>query len=129
MILYKEESVINEEMKNYEMEGNVTENVGAIIYLAIGVGIAILVTIFVSVIGGKSVTITQDDINNISDVNVKASVNNAIQKSFVGLETNADFMPLVVLLTIMGLMITGLVGGFMGGRGGGYGGGGYYGGL
>lgn len=95
----------------YEMEGQVTGNVGAIITLVIGVGVATLVLIFVGTLGGQTYNLVEDDITAISDGNIKASVQNSIKSSFEALETTGNYMPIIVLAVIIFIvlaLVTGL---------------------
>lgn len=58
----------------YEAEGNVTENVGAIVFLIVGVGIATLTLIFVGVLGGQVYQNVEPDINELSGAVVNESM-------------------------------------------------------
>lgn len=101
-------------------KGYVQDNVGAIIYLVIGVGVAVLVLIFVGVLGGQTYQLTQDKISAITDANIKGSITRSITSGFSALETVGSYLPIVVLAVII-FIVLGLVIG-MGGSGG-YGGG------
>lgn len=100
----------------YKKKGYVAENVGAIITLIIGVGVASLVLIFVGALGGQTYNLVEDDIAAISDDNIKTSVENAIESGFEAVETSGQYLPIVVLAVIIAIVLTLVVG--MGGGGG-----------
>lgn len=105
--------------KDYKKKGQITQSVGAIITLIVGVGVAVLVLIFVGVLGGQTYNIAEDDIDNISDATIKANVQNSIKSGFSALEQVGSYMPLIVLAVVIFLVLT-LVLGFtaFGGQGG-----------
>jgi len=98
----------------YAKKGYVADNVGAVITLIIGVGVASLVIIFVGTLGGQTVNLVQADITAITDQNIEDSVNNAIESGFDALETTADYLPIIVLAVII-FIVLGLVVGMGGG--------------
>jgi hypothetical protein len=111
----------------YHKDGYVQEAVAAIIFLIMGVGMATLVLIFVSVLGGQvySQTAAQLLTINSTNTNVYGNVTGAIQSSFVALNTTGSYLPIVVLAVIIFLvlgLVMALTPGFTGGYGGGYGG-------
>jgi flagellar biosynthesis protein FlhB len=109
----------------YNKKGYVQESVAAIIFLIVGTGVASLVLIFVSVLGGQTYSQTYASINSISDASVKGNITSAIQNSFVALANTGGYLPLIVLAVII-FIILGLVMSLMPsfgmGRGQGYGG-------
>jgi len=109
----------------YRKDGYVQETVAAIIFLIMGVGMATLVLIFVSVLGGSVYQQTQGQINAISDTAIKGNVTAAIESSFTALNTVGGYLPIVVLAVIIFLvlgLVMSLTPGFGGGMRGGYGG-------
>lgn len=96
------------------------ENVSAVIFLIVGVGIAVLVLIFVGVLGGQTYQLTESKIDAITDTNVQSDVKSAIQSGFEALKTTGDYMPIIVLAIVI-FIILGLVLGlsYVNGRGGG----------
>jgi len=109
----------------YTKKGYVQESVSAIIYLIMGVGMATLVLIFVSVLGGQVFQQTQANLLllNSTDVGAYNNVTAAIRSSFVALNTVGGYLPIVVLAVIIFLvlgLVMSLTPGY--GSGGGYGG-------
>jgi len=108
----------------YSKKGYVQESVSAIIYLIMGVGMATLVLIFVSVLGGQVYQQTAANIASISDTGIRNNITAAIGSSFTALNTVGGYLPIVVLAVIIFLvlgLVMSLTPGF--GRGGyGYGG-------
>jgi len=99
-----------------QMGGGVAAN---LIGLTIGIGVTILVLIFVSVLGAKVYSSVEADIANISDASIKASVEGGIQSSFESIEETGSLMPIIVLAVMIFLVLS-LVLGFTalgGGRG------------
>lgn len=108
---------------DYELEGQMGGEVGTIIGLIVGIGIAVLVLIFVGVLGGQTYQITESKISSITDANIKADIEDAVESGFEALKTTGDYLPVVVIAFIV-IIILGLILGLMaisGGRGG-YGG-------
>lgn len=62
----------------YHRKGQIGGAVGAIIALIVGVGVAVLVLIFVGVLGGQSYNIAEDDISSIGN-------NSVVNESFTPL--------------------------------------------
>ena len=92
----------------YTKKGYVQESVAAIIFLIMGVGMATLVLIFVSVLGGQVYSQTAANINAISDTNIKNNVTAAIESSFTALNTTGGYLPIIVLAVII-FIVLGLV--------------------
>jgi hypothetical protein len=87
----------------------------------VGVGVAVLILIFVGVLGGQAYNIAEPNINNISDATIKASVKNSITQGFGALEDTGTYLPLIVLGIVI-FIILGLVLGMTAFGGGGRGG-------
>lgn len=95
----------------YEKKGQMGGAVGAIIYLITGIGVAVLVLIFVGVLGGQTYELVEADITAITNETVEASVRNAIVSGFSSLEQTGEYMPIIVLAVVISLIL-GLVLGF-----------------
>jgi len=112
----------------YKKEGYVQETVGAIIFLIMGVGMATLVLIFVSVLGGSVYQQSQTQLLaiNATSPGIYNNITGAIRSSFTALNTVGGYMPIVVLAVIIFLvlgLVMSLTPGFGGGgMGMGYGG-------
>lgn len=105
----------------YMKEGQAQGAVGAVIALIVGVGVSVLILIFVGVLGGQAYDIAEDDIDAISNVTIRNSVRNSIVSGFEALENTGDYLPLIVLGIVI-FIVLGLVLGmtaFSGGVGGG----------
>jgi len=94
----------------YTKHGYVQESVSAIIFLIMGVGMATLVLIFVSVLGGQVYQQTQTNLLSInaSNQNIYNNVTAAIRSSFTALNTTGGYLPIVVLAVII-FIVLGLV--------------------
>lgn len=104
----------------YMKEGQSAGAVGNIIVLIVGVGVSVLVLIFVGSLGGQTYQLVEDDLGDITNTTIRTSVNDAIYSSFQALEDTGSYMPIIVLAVVISLVL-GLVLGFtaIGGRGGG----------
>jgi hypothetical protein len=104
----------------FEAKGQATGAVGAIITLIVGVGVAVLILIFVGALGGQTYDLVEDDIDAIGNDTIKASVKNSIVSGFEALEKTGDYLPIIVLAVIISIVLM-LILGFtaFGGMGGG----------
>lgn len=92
----------------YQEEGMVGGQVSEIITLIVGVGIAALILVFVSTLGGSTFNLVEDDIAAISDANVQASVKASATSGFSAMETVGQYLPLIVLAIVI-FIILGLI--------------------
>ena len=109
------------EQEKYELEGQLGGAVGAIITLITGVGVAVLVLIFVGALGGQTYNLVEPDIDAISNGTVRDSVKDGIISGFSALEQTGDYLPIIVLAVVIALVLF-LVLGFTNLNGGGRGG-------
>ncbi|MBE8540390.1 hypothetical protein [Geoglobus acetivorans] len=107
----------------YRKSGYVQANVGDIIALIVGIGVATLVLIFVGTLGGQTYVMVEPEINSINNTQVQTYVNDAIINSFKALAQTGKYLPVVVMAVII-FIVLGLVMG-LGRAGYGY----YYGGA
>ena len=107
----------------FRKKGQVGASVGAILTLIMGVGIAILVLIFTSVMSAQVYQNVESDINAITDNTTKGYVLSAIESGFQAYETTGNYMPILVLAVIitivLGLILSVGRVGVIGGAGGG----------
>ena len=106
----------------YEKEGQYAGAIQAVIMLITGIGISVLVLIFVGTLGGQTYNLTEDDIDNISDATIKGHVKSGITSGFEALEQTGKYLPIIVLAVVISLVLVlvlgmGGVAGGMGGRG------------
>lgn len=92
-------------MDKYKKSGYMGGAVGAVIQLIAGVGVAVLVLIFVGTLGGQTFQLTEADIDAISNETVKASVKNGIISGFSALEQTGDYLPIIVLAVVIALVL------------------------
>ena len=111
----------------FEYEGNIESAVNGVMLLIIAMAVAAIVITFAGALGGQTYNLVQADIAAITDANIRTSVSNSISSGFEGLETTADYLPIVALAIMVGIVLAVLLGAFggraMGGGYGGYGGG------
>jgi hypothetical protein len=110
---------MQETVFQYESDGYVTENVGAIVFLIVGVGIATLVLIFVGVLGGQVYQQVEADIDAITNDTIKNHIKDSIIAGFKALDTTGTYLPIVVLAVIIFVVLSIVMGlGAFGGMGG-----------
>lgn len=109
----------------YIKRGTIRENAGAVVVLIMGVGVSILLLIFVGTLGGQVYVQTAPQILtlNATDSQAYENVTSAIRSAFSALSTTGNYLPIVVLASIV-FLILGMVMSLGGYGGGGYGGGG-----
>lgn len=107
-------------MEYYKKKGQSAGAVGAIITLIVGVGVSVLVLIFVGTLGGQTYQLTESKIDAITNTTVKGYVKDSIVSGFSALKQTGDYLPIIVLAVVIALVMA-LVLGFtaLGGRGGG----------
>lgn len=93
------------------------------IVLVVGIAITVLLIIFTGALGGQTYNLVEDDISAITNTTIQNSVSQSILSGFETFEQTTDYLPLLVLAIITGLVIA-VVLGFtafagMGGQGGG----------
>jgi len=95
-------------MNKYHKKGQVQESVGAIVSLIIGVGVATLVMIFVSVLGGQTYaqTATQLLTLNTTDAAAYNNVTAAIRSGFTAINTTGGYLPIIVLSVIIFIVLS-----------------------
>lgn len=96
---------MKEAEKLYSKKGQVGGAVGAIISLIVGVGVSVLVLIFVGALGGQTYNLVEEDIDNISDATIRTSVQNGITSGFEALEQTGDYLPIIVLAVVISLVL------------------------
>jgi hypothetical protein len=92
----------------YKENGQIEANVGAIIMLIVGTGVATLVLIFVGTLGGQTYSLVETDIDGITNETIKGNVKDGIISGFSALEQTGDYLPIVVLAVII-FIVLGLV--------------------
>ena len=91
--------------QDYKLEGQMGGAVGAVIQLITGVGVAVLVLIFVGSLGGQTYNLVEADIDAITNNTVKTSVKNGIISGFEALEQTGDYLPIIVLAVVIALVL------------------------
>ena len=92
-------------IEHFEKCGQVGGQIGMVIQLIVGVGIAALVLIFVGTMGGQTYNLVEADLDAISDGNIQASVKSGISSGFEALETTGDYLPLIVLAVVISIVL------------------------
>jgi len=106
----------------YKKEGQMLGAVQAVIALIAGVGVSVLVLIFVGALGGQTYNLVEPKIDNISDAEIKADIKSGIKSGFSALKQTGDYLPIIVLAIVIALVLalvlgmTGVASG-QGGRG------------
>jgi len=90
-----------EEIQEFELEGQFgMEVVGGLI----GIALAALLFMYISVIGGKSFAIVEDDITAISNAQVEGNVLNTAIGSFSTIDELNDLLPIFGFLFVFGAL-------------------------
>lgn len=102
----------------YMKKGQAVGAIGAIITLIVGVGVSVLILIFVGSLGGQTYELVEPDITAITNQTIEDSVKEAIMSGFESLEQTGNYLPIIVLAVIIAVVLT-LVLGFsnLGGSG------------
>jgi hypothetical protein len=103
----------------YKKKGQMNGAVAATIQLITGVGVAVLVLIFVGALGGQTYNLVEPDIDAISNDTIKTAVKDGIVSGFTALKQTGSYLPIIVLATVIALVLF-LVLGMSGVGGGGY---------
>jgi len=90
----------------YRKSGYMSSGAGEMVALIILVGISVLVLIFVSVLGGQTYQLTESKITAINDTEVKQNVVDSAKGGFLALKQTSDYLPLIVLAVIIGIVLT-----------------------
>ena len=91
-------------MKNFSKRGQVA-GAGVMVSLILGVGIALLLMIFIASLGGQVYQTVETDINAITNDTVKGYVTESITNSFEALAKTGSYMPLLVLASVIGVVL------------------------
>ena len=95
-----------EQISLYEKKGQATGAVSAIIMLIVGVGVSVLILIFVGALGGQTYELVEADITAITNQTVEDHVKNSIISGFSALEQTGDYLPIIVLAVIIALVLS-----------------------
>lgn len=111
------------ESKNlYKKKGQAAGAVSAVITLIVGVGVAVLILIFVGALGGQTYNLVEPDILAINNATVQGHVQSSIISGFSALEQTGSYLPIIVLAVVISLVLVLVLGlggiGGLGGRGG-----------
>lgn len=106
----------------YKKKGQAAGAVGNIITLIVGVGVSVLVLIFVGSLAGQTYELVEDDIDAITNTTVKNSIKSSVVSGFSALEQTGDYLPIIVLAVVISLVLVLVLGftafgGMAGGRG------------
>ena len=92
-------------MEQYKKKGQMQGAVGAVIMLITGVGVAVLVLIFVGSLGGQTYQLVEPDIDAITNTTVQNSIKNGIISGFEALEATGSYLPIIVLAIVISLVL------------------------
>lgn len=90
----------------YEKKGQAMGAVSAVIMLIVGVGVSVLILIFVGSLGGQTYELVEADITAITNTTVENHVKNSIISGFSALEQTGDYLPIIVLAVIIALVLS-----------------------
>lgn len=92
--------------KGFNKKGQFNGAVGAIVMLVTGVGVASLVMIFVSSLGGQTYNLVEPDILAISNTNISNAIIDSVTNMFKAQSQTASYMPLIVLAVIIAIVLS-----------------------
>lgn len=97
---------MEQELKSlYHKKGQSAVAVGAVITLIVGVGVAVLVLIFVGSLGGQTYELVETDIDAITNTTIKNSIKASIVSGFDALEQTGSYLPIIVLAVVISLVL------------------------
>lgn len=96
---------IMEQKLLYRKKGQAGGAVSALITLIVGVGVATLVLIFTSSLGGQVWETVEDDVDDITNETIKRHIKNAVVNGFDAMEQTGEYMPLIVLAVVIGVVL------------------------
>ena len=113
---------VEKQFKPYVLEGQAAGAVGAIITLIVGVGVSVLVLIFVGSLGGQTWQLVEADVDAITNDTIRNSVKEGVTSGFTALKQTGNYLPIIVLAVVISLVLALVlsftsVGGGLGGRG------------
>jgi diacylglycerol kinase len=117
------EQIIEQNFEEYHKKGQYAGAIGAVVMLIVGVGVSVMVLIFVGALGGQTYQLVEADIDDITNTTIKNSIKNSIVAGFSGLEKTGQYIPIIVLAIVITIVLALILtftnlGGGMGGRGG-----------
>jgi len=89
----------------YKKKGQAGGAVSALITLIVGVGVATLVLIFVASLGGQVWETVEDDVDAITNETIRAHIRDGVVNGFDALEQTGEYMPLIVLAVVIGVVL------------------------
>jgi len=89
----------------FKAKGQMGGAVGAVIALITGVGVSVLVLIFVGALGGQTYNLVEDDIDSINDSTIQGHVKSGITSGFDALEQTGNYLPIIVLAVVISLVL------------------------
>jgi len=90
----------------YKKEGQMAGGaVGAVITLIVGIGVSVLVLIFVGSLGGQTYNLVETDIDAITNETVKNHIKEGIISGFDALEQTGSYLPIIVLAVVIALVL------------------------
>ncbi len=92
-------------MQGYKKDGFSEVATGGVITLIIGVGVATLILIFVSSLGGQVWQQVEGDVDTITNTTIKSYIKESVADSFLALSKTGAYMPLIVLAVVIGLVL------------------------
>ena len=94
-----------EQKQLYKKKGQMQGAVGAVITLIVGIGVSVLILIFVGALGGQTYNLVESDITEINNTTVQNHVRNSIVSGFQSLETAGDYLPIIVLAVVIAIVL------------------------
>jgi len=92
--------------ETYMVEGQMAGGaVGQVITLIVGIGVSVLVLIFVGSLGGQTYQLVESDIDAITNETIKAHIKTGITSGFDALEQTGSYLPIIVLAVVISLVL------------------------
>lgn len=122
-IIYKVFFFISFKMKyeNFKVKGQAVGAMSAALGLVVTVGIAVVIHTFIGTLSGQTFELVESDIDAITNTTIKTYVKEGIAEGFNAYAKTGQYLPLIVLAVVIGVVITVVLGiapmGGMGGSG------------
>lgn len=97
------------EYEKFKVEGQVGA-MGAALGLVVTVGIAVVIHTFIGTLSGQTYELVEDDIDNITNETIKGYVKDGIASGFNAYAKTGQYLPLIVLAVVIGVVITVVLG-------------------
>jgi len=99
------------EYENFKVKGQMSGGaMGAALALVVTVGIAVVIHTFIGTLSGQTYELVEADIDAIGNTTIKGYVKQGIASGFNAYAKTGQYLPLIVLAVVIGVVITVVLG-------------------